>query len=109
MTQEENSDLPPLAERRPGPRQRVLLGGIFAGDGGRFVLSCKIRDITASGARISIARHQRLPGSFFLINVRERVAHRAFLRWRRNDEMGLLFGGTVELAGAVDPAVTFLK
>ena len=48
-------DLPPLAERRPVPRRRVLLGGVATYEDGAYTLNCQIRDLNEKGARIVVS------------------------------------------------------
>jgi hypothetical protein len=109
MTESAKLNVPPPAERRPISRRRVLLGGIIVGDDGRFTLSCKIRDITEGGARISIPKSQNIATNVYLINVRDRTGHDAQVKWRRGDEAGLIFVTSFDLARTTDPTLSYLR
>src|SRR5215468_1520627 len=84
-------DLPPMAERRPIPRRRVLLGGVAASEDGAYTLNCLIRDLNEKGARIVVSGRQSLPEELYLVITRDHMAHRARLVWRKGDEAGLEF------------------
>jgi hypothetical protein len=109
MTGRTKLDLPPPAERRLTSRKRVLLGGIIVGDDGRFILNCKIRDITEVAARIALPKSQNIPTNVYLINVRDRTGHDAQVKWRRGDEAGLLFAASFDLARTTDPTLSYLR
>jgi hypothetical protein len=55
-------------------------------------MSCAIRDITATGARIKLQSiHQTLPSNVLLIDVRGGTAYAAEIAWSRPPEFGLHF------------------
>jgi hypothetical protein len=103
------NDPPPIADRRPELRERTLLGGVLVWDLGRTRLNCKIRDITAGGARVAIPLDVYFPNSLYLISVREHLAHDAQIVWRTGGEIGLSFQKTIDVLAIADPCVGYLR
>ena len=97
------------AERRPSPRKSVLLTGIVALESGQRSFDCTIRDLSQSGARIVAPPNARLPDSFYLINIRDRIAYQAKLVHSDANGAGVCFQKTLPLSLLTDPALTFLK
>jgi hypothetical protein len=102
-------DPPPLAERRPKPRKRVLLTGIIAYGEGAHSFHCTIRNLSESGARLAVTNGALLPSDFYLINIRDRVAYDAKLAWNKSAEIGVTFKAVLPLASITDPALAYLK
>lgn len=106
---DDKHDPPPMAERRPKARQRVLLTGIIAYDEGVHSLHCTIRNLSENGARLAITGRTLLPAHFYLINIRDRVAYDAKLVWSKSGEIGVTFNSATPLASITDPRLAFLK
>jgi hypothetical protein len=105
-----NDDVtPPKVERRANPRKRVVLGAVVAIDKGNISFKCRIRDISSDGARILIAEGQPLPSELYLINLRDKLAHRAHVMWIRENEAGLVLFSTIDLSTSNDPEAEFLR
>ncbi|HEY2835980.1 MAG TPA: PilZ domain-containing protein [Rhizomicrobium sp.] len=102
-------DLPPMAERRPMPRRRVLLGGVAAYEDGAYTLNCQIRDLNEKGARITVSGRQSLPEELYLVIMRDHMAHKARLVWRKGDEAGLQFVTSEDIRRATDPNLKYLS
>lgn len=102
-------DLPPLAERRPQSRRRVLLGGIATYEDGAYTLNCQIRDLNEKGARITVSGRQSLPEELYLVINRDHTAHKAKLIWRKGDEAGLQFITTQDIRSITDPNLKYLS
>ena len=100
---------PPVAERRPKPRSRVLLSGVVAYGDGAYSFDCSFRNLSETGARVSIGRNLQFPSEFFLINVRDRVAYDCKVVWNKGSEVGVTFKATVALSAVTDPALAYLK
>jgi hypothetical protein len=100
---------PPPAERRPTPRSRVLLPGIVVHGDGAYSFDCSFRNLSETGARVSMGRNLQFPSQFFLINVRDRVAYDCRVVWNRGSEVGVAFKATVALSAVTDPALAYLK
>ena len=109
MNERAKLDLPPLADRRPNPRKRVLFGGVVVHDQGSYSFNCKIRDLTAEGARIAIPAGQALPSEIYLINLRNQTCHKSKVIWLRGAEAGLTFLSSFDLQTTTDPALGYLK
>jgi REP element-mobilizing transposase RayT len=103
-----DNELPPIAERRPFVRKRVLLGGVAVHSLRRNGVNCQIRDIADTGARISVPHAVNLPDHLHLIIVRERVAYEARVIWRKGEESGLSFCKAIDLRGSNDPSLSHL-
>lgn len=106
---DDRHDPPPMAERRPKTRKRVLLTGIIAYDDGAHSFHCTIRNLSESGARLAITGSMLFPPDFYLINIRDRVAYDANLVWNKGTEVGVTFKATLPLASITDPRLAFLK
>jgi hypothetical protein len=104
-----NTEPPPIADRRPGQRERTLLGGVLVWELGRTRLNCKIRDLSAGGARVAVPLDVFLPNSLYLIIVREHLAHSAEVVWRNGGEIGLIFRETVDVQATMDTRVEYLR
>jgi hypothetical protein len=103
------TELPPRIERRPKQRKRVLLSGIVAYSAGARSFPCSIRNLTESGARITLPVNLAVPSNVYLINLRERIAHEAKIVWTNGAEAGLSFVGSVALADVTDPKLAYLE
>lgn len=87
-------------KKRVAPRQRVLFGGkIIYGDGA-FSVDCVIRDLSASGAKITLGQRVSIPADVWFIDLHGGVAYGAQVAWRRTPYAGLRFLKRVELASA---------
>jgi|SRR6185437_2553235 hypothetical protein len=96
-------------ERRPQRRTRVLLGGLVAFFDGAQHFDCTIRDLTKTGARISLPRNQPIPSNVYLINMRDRTAHQAKVAWNNGKGAGLSFVKSLSLSEITDPKLAYLK
>lgn len=103
------SDLPPMAERRPARRSRALLSGVLVHEDGRTSFPCTIRDVSRSGARIIIPKGHLIPKIVYLIDVRARTAQQAQRAWVNDTQAGFKYLHTIDLTKPVDPALMFLK
>ena len=100
---------PPLAERRPKPRKRVLFGGRVTYSEGAKHFDCSIRDLSESGARISLKPGVPIPSSVYLIDTRNRTVHESRVVWNNGREAGLQFIKSFPLSGIDDPRLSYLK
>ena len=104
-----DTTVPPPAERRPGPRTRVLLSGIVSYGDGAYSFDCAFRNLSASGARVAMGKNIQFPLEFFLINLRDRVAYDSKVVWNKGGEVGVVFKATIALSAITDPALAYLK
>lgn len=99
----------PESDRRPQKRKRVLIGArVTYGDGAHY-FDCTIRDLSEAGARITLPRGQPMPSNVYLINLRDRTAHEASVKWNNGTEAGLAFNTSFALAEVTDPQLGYLK
>jgi len=96
-------------DRRPSPRKRVLLPGLIVYGNDAFTCDCKFRNLSTTGARVSLAHLTPLPRRFYLINVSEGVAHRARLVWNKGLEMGVNYESALSLSAKPDIVFERLK
>jgi|SRR5579859_1810825 len=96
-------------ERRPVPRQRVLLGGLIVYRNGAFTCDCTFRSLSATGARIAVAQLSQFPTHFYVINVRDGVAYEARVVWSKGLEMGIKFEAVLSLSAKPDFILRRLK
>jgi len=79
------------ANRRGGERRRVLLGGKIVQQGGAFSTDCAIRDLSETGARLRLPAPAPVGGDFYLIEMRSGRIFHAEVKWRENQDLGVLF------------------
>lgn len=103
-----SSEPPPPAERRPSPRRRAFLGGRIVYAEGRFCLPCTIRNISASGVRITFTPGATLPSSFYLINAKEREIYRGRIVWAGDAEAGVKIEARFPV-DAIPPDLAYLN
>ena len=96
-------------EQRKAPRKKVLLTGKVIYDGGAHVLDCTIRDLSTTGARITLAQARAMPESFYLLDMVNRVAYDAATVSERAGGFGLKFKKTLRLSEVTQPELRYLK
>jgi hypothetical protein len=78
-------------DRRPKRRAPTLLPGVVMTFDGSGEYDCTVRDLSDSGARITISNTTALLGEFYLLHVKERTAYRARMAWRVGASAGVQF------------------
>jgi hypothetical protein len=96
-------------EQRKAPRKKVLLTGKIIHDGGTIVFDCTIRDISATGARITLNQARAMPESFYLLDMVNRVAYESVTISERAGGFGLKFKKTLRLSEVTAPELRYLK
>jgi hypothetical protein len=96
-------------ERRPASRKRVLLSGLIVYGHGAFTCDCKYRNLSASGARITLPSELQLPSRFHVINVKYGVAYYAHIVWNKGLDLGVRFDSTISLSAKPDVVIDRLK
>jgi c-di-GMP-binding flagellar brake protein YcgR len=102
-------DPPPLAERRPKPRKRVIFGGRIVYQNGERHFDCTIRDISETGAKIALKPGVPIPSSVYLIDIRSRIVHEAKVMWNNGREAGLQFLSSFAVAAIEKKELLYLK
>jgi hypothetical protein len=80
-----------MVEKRATPRLRHLKVANVVFNGGMTMLSCRVRDATADGARLECGEAYLVPRDFQLVirgEIAPRSAHRV---WVKGAEMGIRF------------------
>lgn len=91
------------------PRKKTYLFGLLVHGDGAFTMDCVVRNISAGGAKIALAKRQPLPGELFLIVVKYGLACRAHVAWLSFPERGLKFADMHFLAQPPPQELTFLR
>jgi hypothetical protein len=80
-----------MGDRRGIRRQKSFLHGFIYFDKRRGVMSCLIRDLSETGARIVFSETVTIPEHIHLHIPQREKTIRAQVQWRRGDEIGLAF------------------
>jgi hypothetical protein len=89
----ESTDPETHPEQRRGQRRRVMKGAKIAYGDFVFVRDCSLRDVSATGARISSVAAHEIPEEFYLIFLADRLMRNARVVWRGKNELGVEFDG----------------
>ncbi len=100
---------PAARERRRAPRQRTLLGGKVVHSGGLFSMNCVLRNLSDTGARISLPPGAGAPDSFDLIDLKHGVAFACRVVWRQYPMVGVAFDSRDALDTGDTPRLRTLK
>jgi hypothetical protein len=93
-----------MVERRKTPRNRVLQGASVVFNGRQSVMDCRIRNRSNDGLMLRMTDWIALPDTFEVTTSGSPGARLARLRWRKGDDVGVVFLDTAEAAAA--PAVS---
>jgi hypothetical protein len=88
MRDESNHD---GADKRGVARMRTILGARAVFHDGRSAIDCQIRNISATGALLSLSETLSLPPVFDLEIPMRQTKWRAVLRWRSQQAAGVQF------------------
>lgn len=75
--------------------------------GGAVKLDCRVEDLTASGAKVTLTSD--IPKQFYLLVSGKEVAYEANAVWSRDRQHGLKFTNTLPIHGLKDTALGFLR
>jgi uncharacterized protein YceH (UPF0502 family) len=93
-----------MIENRASPRLRSLLKGKLIYNNRLSTLDCVVRDISATGARLALAQHNVLPDQFELyVPLKERT-YTVQVRWRAEEDIGVMFLEKHEAAATASAA-----
>ncbi|MBX9740748.1 MAG: PilZ domain-containing protein [Beijerinckiaceae bacterium] len=81
------------AEDRRNERVRTLIGARAIFNNGGNSVDCQIRNLSATGAKITLSAAVGLPESFILDIPSRGKSYHAELRWRHEDAAGVDFVG----------------
>jgi two-component system cell cycle response regulator len=84
--------------RRRAPRRRVLKTATIMTLNNMSVVSCTLRDMSETGARLRCLDQASVPKEFYLVFPVENTRCLARVVWRRGDEIGIQFVSEKEAA-----------
>lgn len=93
---------PAGANNRREPRRRTLLSGRLVAEGGLSV-PCVIQNLSRTGAAVKLDGDLALPRLLSLIDVSNGVGHKAQVRWRFRERIGLRFLNSFDLSAPEGP------
>ena len=76
---------------RSQARLRSILGARIVFANGRSSMDCLIRDISPTGARLELSGASTIPERFTLLVPQKGKTFEATIKWRRGDEVGVVF------------------
>jgi PilZ domain len=97
------------SERRRSGRRRALLGGIVTARDGGQTWDCSIRNLSDTGARISVGEGQVIPRDCIVINLRAGIATKATVKWAQPPLFGVQLGDSRRLDDVSNPKLRFLR
>jgi hypothetical protein len=80
-----------MVEKRKAARSRTLLGGVIAFNNRASTMDCQVRNLSASGAKVTFSNTAVVPDQFDLKIARKERSFRARMIWRAPNEAGVAF------------------
>jgi hypothetical protein len=87
-------------ELRAAPRRKVLKAGIAASNNRHLTVTCTVKDISATGARLRVDNVVSIPDTFELIITVDGLEADCEVVWRRTNEVGVKFIGAPRMVAA---------
>lgn len=87
-------------DKRRAARQDVLGHALIITSEGR--ISCVIRDLSKTGAKLGVPQRYKLPPEFEVYLVKTRSKRRVALRWRTGDHAGVEFFSSAPIAPGIE-------
>lgn len=78
-------------DKRGAVRKRVLKGATIAFNGRASTMSCTVKDISETGARLRVSKDVAVPSHFDLIIEMDGIEAPCTVAWRRGEEVGVTF------------------
>ena len=78
-----------MSEHRTAPRKRVLKAGTIEFGGG--VIDCTVRNLSETGAALSVESPIGIPSEFKLIVIADDISRTCRVVWRKENRMGITF------------------
>lgn len=95
--------------RRIEPRQRTFLGGKLVFGAQDLTADCTIRNLSGHGAKIQCSLTPNLPPDLWVVVIKQALAHRATIAWRRGEEFGARFHEAHDLTTTTDPRLDVVR
>jgi hypothetical protein len=96
------------SERRRWPRKPALIRAIVSDLNGENAFDCSIRDLSAGGAQITLARELPIGARICLLDPSGRVAHLATVAWSNSNRAGLMFHQSHVMGIGLPPGLKFI-
>ena len=77
--------------QRVAPRVRTLIAAKIVFNNGQITLDCLIRNLSETGAKLTISDAVTVPDCFDLTIPQKNVTRRVRTAWRRGEEIGVRF------------------
>jgi hypothetical protein len=87
-------------DARVAPRRKVLKAGIAASNNRHLTVSCTVRDLSATGARLRVDNMASIPDTFELIIATDGLEANCQVVWRKTNEVGVKFLGAPRIVAA---------
>ena len=78
-----------MSEHRIAPRKRVLKAGTIEFGGGG--IDCTVRNLSDTGAALSVESPVGIPTEFKLVVVSDQVSRMCHVVWRKENKIGITF------------------
>jgi hypothetical protein len=79
-----------MEEHRKETRQRTLKAAKIIVDG-KFVIDCKVRNLTHKGASLEVGSIVGIPAMFELSIPVDHLTRKCRVRWRKSNQIGICF------------------
>jgi hypothetical protein len=99
----------PPGGRRPPRHRRISTNGLIVHSHGRHSFGCIIRDLSVTGARVTIPTDVQLPARLYVIHLRDQTAYDSDVVWFQQGEAGLAFRRKLLLGQLTAPELAYLK
>ena len=80
-----------MIKERQNNRLRTILGAQAVFGNGLLSVECQVRDISDVGAKLTSDRPMDIPDEFQLEVPRKHLSHKAVVRWREGNALGVEF------------------
>ena len=95
-----------MTERRGAARQKSLLRGCIYFNGRRSAIDCLVRDISATGARLTFSGDVSVPDRIELHIPQKQKVLQAQVQWHRSNEIGVDFAAGQTASNMLDDDLT---
>jgi hypothetical protein len=87
-------------DARAAPRRKVFKAGTAASNNRHLTVSCTVRDLSATGARLRVENLASIPDTFELIIAVDGLEASCEVVWRKTNEVGVKFIGAPRMVAA---------
>ena len=91
------------SERRTTERRRVSVGSWIISMDGAMVLACQTFDASPRGVRVQPNQTQLVPKALLYLDMKDRIAYEAAVRWQDKTQAGLEFTKAWRFADLPEP------